>query len=68
MSDFELYCDNAIYRGLSVSLMFVGVFVGNILSGFLGDLVGRKKIIIFFWALGTVGLYVNTLKRNFWVW
>ena len=53
---FDLVCDNEHYRSLLGTIMILGLLVGSITGGRLGDQFGRKKAIF-----GSIALTIPTL-------
>lgn len=50
-----------VLRGLMVSMVFIGFFLGNLLSGRIGDLYGRRPaILLAYLMIGTFGLLTGS--------
>jgi MFS family permease len=45
--------------------MYGGVVIGNLLFGWLGDKFGRRIIILVAWFLGTFGVLMIGLSRDY---
>jgi MFS family permease len=45
--------------------MYVGVVIGNLLFGWLGDKYGRRKVILLGWFLGTFGVLMIGLSESY---
>jgi MFS family permease len=63
--EFGLYCENKFYRSLTCSCMYMGVFFGNLIIGYLGDFLGRKKVVVGSWFLGSLGVFLLGLNINY---
>jgi MFS family permease len=63
--EFGLYCENKFYRSLTCSLMYVGVFFGNLIIGYLGDTYGRKRVVVVSWFFGSIGVLLMGLKVSY---
>jgi len=53
-------------RGFVVSLVFVGIWVGNLLSGLVGDVYGRRPAITFCYTGVVVFSLLSSLSMNVW--
>ncbi|KAL4446440.1 hypothetical protein ABPG74_001181 [Tetrahymena malaccensis] len=60
----EMYCDQSKFREIACSLLFVGSVIGSILLGIVGDIFGRKKILIISWALSSLSIVGITLTQS----
>ncbi|XP_033739709.1 organic cation transporter protein-like [Pecten maximus] len=61
ISDFDLVCDNVVLRSHATMVFFGGTLVGVILAGMLGDVVGRKPVMI-------IGVFTLTISNMACVW
>jgi MFS family permease len=53
-SHFKLYCENEYKRPLAISVMYLGVVIGNLVMGALGDIKGRRYTILLSWFIGSL--------------
>ncbi|XP_021364575.1 organic cation transporter protein-like isoform X2 [Mizuhopecten yessoensis] len=61
ISDFDLVCDNVVLRSHASMVFFGGTLVGVILAGMLGDVVGRKPVMV-------IGVFTLTISSMACVW
>ncbi|KAL4485692.1 hypothetical protein ABPG72_010954 [Tetrahymena utriculariae] len=60
----DMYCEQSKFREIACSLLFVGSVIGSILLGIVGDIFGRKKILIISWALSSLSIVGITLTQS----
>lgn len=58
---------NPTERGSIVSIVFIGVFFGNLLSGYVGDKVGRRSPILVSFLLIFGFSVASSFATNFWL-
>jgi len=64
VSEWNLICDRAWITTAITTTQMVGVLVGAAVMGQLADWIGRKKIIIFVYAMGLIVISIEGLSIN----